>query len=166
MHIYVLIATNLNEDEIEKSAWVCSPEFYRIFGIDETYPHTIEGWANFIHPDFANEIVSYHESVVKGKKIFNREYKIVRINDGEERWVHGTGKLEYDENGNPIRMHGAIQDITDRKQIEAKLFHQKDLMQYVIEHANSAVAVHNRDLRYIYVSDRYLEQFGIKEKNI
>jgi len=111
-------STNLNVAEIDKSQWVCSPEFYKIFGIDETYPHTIAGWAAFIHPDFREKIFAYHESVVKEKKSFNREYKIIRINDGAERWVHGTGELVYDAQGNPVRMHGAIQDITERKRAE------------------------------------------------
>lgn len=114
-------STNLNVNEIEKSQWVCSPEFYKIFGADETYPHTIAGWAGFIHPDHREEVVTYHESVVKEKKPFNREYKIIRINDGAERWVQGTGELEFDEKGKPIRMYGAIQDITKRKQAENEL---------------------------------------------
>jgi len=109
---------NLNVNEIEKSSWVCSPEFYKIFGIDENYPHTIDGWANFIHPDYRKEMIDYHESVVKERKSFSRDYKIIRINDGAERWVHGTGELEFDEVGDPVRMHGAIQDITERKQAE------------------------------------------------
>ncbi|MDA3835330.1 MAG: transporter substrate-binding domain-containing protein [Spirochaetales bacterium] len=114
-------STNLNINNMEQSSWVCSPEFYNIFGIDETYPHTIAGWANFIHPDHREEVFDYHESVVKEKKSFSREYKIIRINDRTERWVHGTGEHDFDEKGNPVRMHGAIQDITERKQAEEAL---------------------------------------------
>ncbi|MDZ7777040.1 MAG: PAS domain S-box protein [Bacteroidales bacterium] len=114
-------STNLNVNEIEKSQWVCSPEFYKIFGIDETYPHTIEGWAGLIHPDYREEIFACHQSVIEEKKSFNHEYKIIRKKDGAERWVHGTGELEYDKKGNPVRMHGAIQDITERKQAALKL---------------------------------------------
>ncbi len=121
-------STNLNAVELEESFWVCSPELYKIFGINESYPHTIEGWTNFIHPDDREEIVAYHESVVNEKKSFDREYKIIRINDGEERWVHGTGELEFDANGNPIRMHGAIQDITDRKKFELALQKNEDIL--------------------------------------
>jgi PAS domain S-box-containing protein len=121
-------STNLNTDELGKSFWVCSPEFYKIFGIDESYPHTIEGWSNFIHPDFREEVMAYHNSVVKEKKSFDREYKIIRINDGKERWVHGTGELVFDEKGNPIRMHGAIQDITDRKKFELALQKNEEIM--------------------------------------
>ena len=111
-------STNLNRNEIEKSQWVCSPELYNVCGIDENYPHTIAAWADFIHPDYREEVFAYHESVVKEKKSFNREYKIIRINDGVERWVHGTGELVYDDQGNPVRIYGAIQDITERKIIE------------------------------------------------
>ncbi len=119
-------STNLVEENLEKSVWECSPEFYKIFGIDETYPHTIAGWAGFIHPDFRKELVAYHESVVKTKTSFNKEYKIIRINDGAERWVHGTGELVYDKQGNPVRMHGAIQDITETKKTEDDLIKAKD----------------------------------------
>ncbi len=119
-------STNLLEVDIEKSVWVCSPEFYKIFGIDETYPHTIAGWADFIHPDFREELVAYHESVVKNRTSFNKEYKIIRINDGVERWVHGTGELVYDKHGNPVRMHGAIQDITEIKKTEDELIKAKE----------------------------------------
>ncbi len=57
-------------------------------------------------------------------------------------------------------------DISERKQAEAALSHSHDLMRYIIEHANSAVAVHDRDLNYIYVSQRYLEQYKVQEKDV
>jgi len=58
------------------------------------------------------------------------------------------------------------QDITERKQSEKELAHSHDLMRYIIEHANSAVAVHDRKLRYIYVSQNYLEQYKVKEMDV
>ncbi len=119
-------STNLNETDLEKSSWECSPEFYKIFGIDETYPHTIAGWASFIHPDHSEELIAYHEYVVKNRISFSREYKIIRINDGVERWVKGTGELVHDEQGKPVRMHGAIQDITELKKTEDELIKAKE----------------------------------------
>ncbi len=52
------------------------------------------------------------------------------------------------------------------KEKEAALAHSRELMQYVIEHMSSAVAVHDRDLRYIYVSQRYLDEYKLKERDI
>ncbi|TKB06381.1 PAS domain-containing sensor histidine kinase [Desulforhopalus sp. IMCC35007] len=57
-------------------------------------------------------------------------------------------------------------DISRRKQVEEQLRHSRDLMDYVISHARSAIAVHDRDLNYIYVSDRYLKEYKIKEEKV
>lgn len=46
------------------------------------------------------------------------------------------------------------------------LKHSYDLMRYIIEHCRSAVAVHDRDLRYIYVSQHYLKEYDIKDPDI
>ena len=64
-------------------------------------------------------------------------------------------------------------DITERtqagedlKNINEKYRHSIGLMHYVISHARSAIAVHDKDLNYIYVSDRYLEEYGVKDENV
>ncbi|MBW1780240.1 MAG: PAS domain-containing protein [Deltaproteobacteria bacterium] len=64
-------------------------------------------------------------------------------------------------------------DITERtqagkelKNINEKYRHSLDLMHYVISHARSAIAVHDKDLNYIYVSDRYLEEYGVKGEKV
>ena len=44
------------------------------------------------------------------------------------RWVHGIGYLERNADGSLSRMFGTIQDITDRKQLEERLF-QSEKMQ-------------------------------------
>ncbi|BFN38254.1 PAS domain S-box protein [Fidelibacter multiformis] len=52
------------------------------------------------------------------------------------------------------------------KEKEKRLEHSRNLLHYIIEHSNSAIAVHDRDLRYIYVSKQYLKQYQVKEKDI
>ena len=55
--------------------------------------------------------------------------------------------------------------VREKKKEEA-LAHSRELMQYVIEHMSSAVAVHDRDLRYIFVSQRYLDDYKLQERDI
>lgn len=57
-------------------------------------------------------------------------------------------------------------DITERKNMEKSLKHSHDLMRYIIEHNQNDVAVHDRNLNYIYVSQSYLEHYNINEKEI
>lgn len=54
----------------------------------------------------------------------------------------------------------------NRKRSEEKLIHAYGLMDYIISHARSAIAVFDRDFKYIYVSKRYLNDYRVKEKNI
>ncbi len=44
--------------------------------------------------------------------------------------------------------------------------HGYKLLDYVIEHNNAAVAIHDKDLNYVYVSKQYLKQYGVKDKDI
>ena len=52
------------------------------------------------------------------------------------------------------------------KHNEEQLIHSHDLMDYIISHARSAIAVHDRDLKYIYVSKRYLKEYKVKKQNV
>jgi PAS domain S-box-containing protein len=59
-----------------------------------------------------------------------------------------------------------FRDITEQKKSEEKLIHFHNLMHYIIEHDRSAVAVHDKNLNYVYVSQSYLDQYNVKEHDI
>lgn len=46
------------------------------------------------------------------------------------------------------------------------LNHSYELLQYIIEHDRSAVAVHDKNYKYIYVSQSYLKDYNIEDPNI
>ncbi len=159
-------STNLNVNELDRSVWECSPEFYKIFGIDKSYPHTIAGWAGFIHPDHREELVAYHEYVVKNRIPFSHEYKIIRINDGEERWVQGTGEFVYDESGKPVRMHGAIQDITERKHSEEALCKSEAIKNKMVSNIGDVIVIIDKDGINRYKSPNIEKWFGWKPEDL
>ena len=64
------------------------------------------------------------------------------------------------------RVQELEQTESERKRIEEQLIHSHDLMDYIISHARSSIAIHDRDLKYIHVSERYLKEYKIKEQNI
>lgn len=63
-------------------------------------------------------------------------------------------------------VHSIIHDISDRKKAEREITHSHELMRYVIEHNRSGVAIYDTEMRYIYVSQRFLEDYNIKENII
>ncbi len=66
----------------------------------------------------------------------------------------------------PIAMIGLCRDISERRLIQSALSYSSDLMRYVIEHTRSAIAIHDRDMRYLYVSKRYLKDYNVTDANI
>ncbi len=68
--------------------------------------------------------------------------------------------------GTVLAAAGIGRDVTALHEAEERLLHSHKLMQYIIEHSNSAIAVHDRNLRYLYVSDNYLNQYKIADRNI
>ncbi len=59
-----------------------------------------------------------------------------------------------------------IRDISERKRAEKALKHSEELMRYVIDNVQGSVAVFDREMRYIYVSRRYLAEYDVEEKNV
>ncbi|MCB2216899.1 MAG: PAS domain S-box protein [Desulfobulbaceae bacterium] len=57
-------------------------------------------------------------------------------------------------------------DISEQQKAQEAITHSNELLRYIIEHANSAIAVHDCDLRYVYVSKNYLEQYKVSESEV
>jgi signal transduction histidine kinase len=92
-----------------------------IYGIDRNYDHSIAGWAPLLHPDDRAMVFEYLENhVVARREPCDTEFRIVRHSDGGTRWLHAVGRLELDVAGQPVRLRGIVQDITERKLAEVK----------------------------------------------
>lgn len=100
--------------------WHCSQTLNEILGIEESFPHTLEGYMTLIHPDWL-DLVTEHFQL--DKECYDFEYQIVRHENGEVRWVHGLGELEVNSEGEPLRMIGTIQDVTDHKKNEERILY-------------------------------------------
>lgn len=141
--------------DIQSGRWRSSAVLDGLFGIDESFERTIEGWASLIHPDWRNMIVRYFmRDVIEKRGRFDREYKIVRHSDGAERWVHGMGKLELDDEGSPLRMVGTVQDITERKLAEETLRNSEERFRALVESSSDWVWEIDREGKYTFVSTR------------
>ena len=105
--------------DVRTGMWQSSSLLDRIFGISADFARDVSGWLRIVHPDDQADMLDHFQRhVLQLRNPFDRQYRIVRIDDGETRWVHGRGGLTFDAAGNPVNMAGLIQDITDQKQAE------------------------------------------------
>ena len=78
-------------------------------------------WKEKIHPEDRERVTSgIHRTIKEGGRLWSDEYRFQRA-DGSYAYVFDRGYITHDEKAKPVRMVGAIVDITVRKQMELKL---------------------------------------------
>lgn len=81
----------------------------------EDVPRTLEWWFDHIHPDDVDYVkTSFDNSIASGKKRWTSEYRFLCKN-GQYRYFYDRAFFIMDENGNPLRVIGAMQDIHEQK---------------------------------------------------
>jgi PAS domain S-box-containing protein len=97
-----------------------TPEFCRIFGFDVCENIPAEAVEKLILPEDAG-IVSTQQLRRSGASPVDIEYRIRRPDTGAVRIIARKAEYERDENGRPIRLAGAVQDVTERRRIQVAL---------------------------------------------
>jgi diguanylate cyclase (GGDEF)-like protein/PAS domain S-box-containing protein len=92
------------------------------YNLKELQPVSIHTWTNLCHPDDLKDSEEKLNDHFNGKTdLYECEARIKHKN-GDWIWVIDRGKVvEWDDNGNPVRMTGTHVDITARKHAEDKI---------------------------------------------
>jgi PAS domain S-box-containing protein len=81
------------------------------------YQISVAEWAEQIHPDDRNEAMRLLEETMESGLPYRVEYRY-RRKDGSYFWVEDNGVYLKDVSGKPVRMLGAMKDITAQKEME------------------------------------------------
>ncbi|MFA7368931.1 MAG: PAS domain S-box protein, partial [Kiritimatiellales bacterium] len=152
---------------IPAGLWESSPLLDEIFGIDERYKRTVDGWTALIHSDDRAVILDYFKNEVLGRRQpFNREYRVVRQNDQAVRWVQELGRLELDNHGNPLELHGTVQDITGRKQADEALARISRHNELILTSAAEGIMVLDLQGRHTFINPAAAKMLGCETEEL
>jgi PAS domain S-box-containing protein len=150
-----------------KGVWTSSEVLDQIFGVDGNYNKTIQEWLDIIHPGDLDMMGRYlREEVLGARKPFEKEYRIVRKNDGETRWVYGRGQLSSDDRGNPVALIGTIQDITERKRVEEELRESYLRLELAMEGGELGLWDWNPRTNAVTYSNRWAQMLGYRPEEV
>jgi len=130
--------------DLQKNVMTWSDEHYRIFGVQrgDIDVNDDDGVFDFIHPEDRELVRSVVAKSIEAKESFNFYYRIVR-RDGEERIIQSSGSIETGERGQPIRMFGTAQDVTERGRIEQELRQSEERYRDLVENAHDLIYEHD-----------------------
>jgi PAS domain S-box-containing protein len=154
--------------DISNLTWTSSEILDIIFGLNKSFVRDINGWINIVHPEDREEMMMYFENnILKKHERFDKEYRIIKVNSKKECWVHGLGELDFDDAGNPTRMLGTIQDITQKKIIEKKLRISEDRFSKSFHNNATPMLIVNLETgERIDINESYSKLIGYTKKEI
>jgi PAS domain S-box-containing protein len=151
-----------------------STELEPMYGLQ---PGTFEGrttafFQNLIHPDDRARVMDWVERALKTGQQTTGEWRVVWP-DGSIHWIAGRWQVFIDESGEPSRVLGVNMDVTERKRTEEVLSEvnrtleaqavllqsREELLEIFVKHVPAAVAMLDRDMRYLQVSDRWCTDY-------
>ena len=92
------------------------------YALDELAPVSITTWERFAHPDDLPQSAALLQKHFDGATEFYDIECRMRHKDGRWIWVHDRGKIiSRTADGEPLLMMGTHQEITERKQAEARI---------------------------------------------
>lgn len=118
-------------DGINAIKW--TDETYRIYGVSpETFKPSVESLIELIHPEDRPAMQRWMAACVAGEKPGELEFRALAP-DGAVRVLSGHGELIHDAANPADLVTGTVQDITERKKVEAALRESDERLRLAVE---------------------------------
>ena len=135
---------NIKEDKL----W-CNESYYTMTGINPGMQISFNDFAGLLIEEDQKRIIANYEHAVKNKSTYISEEFSIRKKDNNIYKIYNRAYIVYDDLGNPIRMLGAMQDITLRKKIQDQILFEKDLSDTVINSLPGVFYMFNENLQFL-----------------
>lgn len=127
------------ELDIPNNVLVWSDEIYRIFEIDPAqFGASYDAFLNAIHPEDREAVNLAYTGSLKTGEPYAIDHRLL-FPDGRVRHVHEECETTYDDDGNPIRSTGTVQDVTERKEAEEALRSSQQRYRDIFDHSTDTL---------------------------
>jgi PAS domain S-box-containing protein len=157
------------ERSVGTGAVTWTPEMESLYGLPAGgFGGTNSAFENLIHPDDRAGIIELVDAALMTGQMTAGEWRVVWP-DGSVHWIAGRWQALMDGSGKPSRVVGVNIDVTERKRAEAALLElnstleaqtallqsREELLKIFVKNVPAAVAMLDREMRYLQVSDRW-----------
>ncbi len=159
---------DLQTNKVEWSDTMCL-----IHGITQNkFKGNFEVASSFFHPEDIQQIQQIIDNVVSTGKVSTIQYRII-TKQGKQKYVRGTMKLIFDDRKKPIKMIGALQDISIQKKNELKISKAEEKIgqnekrfRSLLLNLDVGIVVHAPDTKIILNSRKATELLGLSDEQM
>lgn len=123
-----------------------SDNLYAIYGLEKQKTISYDRFMELIYPPDRKMVQAYIESFLE-KRQFREFHHRILTPDGALKVLHARGEVQTDREGNPVRMFGTSQDVTERRSMEQELMRKSEALQSKNEELEQFAFVASHDLQ-------------------
>lgn len=128
---------------IKEGKIMWTDELYRIYGLEpQSQEISFETFASFIHPDDKEALFNTIQNSLSTKLPYDLYHRIIAA-DGSVRHLNAKGSVQLDANGQPDKMLGTAQDVTERMTIENAVRESQRFIQKTADATPAIIASYN-----------------------
>ncbi|MGZ8223259.1 MAG: hybrid sensor histidine kinase/response regulator [Methylobacter sp.] len=140
-----------------------SDENFRIFGVPQGTPLTYQSFLDIVHPADRHFVDTAWKDALAGKP-YDIEHRI--IVGRKVKWVRELADLEFDERGLLFGAFGTTEDVTDIKNSQKALQHERAFLRQVIDATPSMIFVKDREGRYLLGNEALAQCYGTRPESL
>src|SRR6185295_10315585 len=103
----------------------------------------------------------FQDSLAGDGREYAAQYRIIRPNDGQTRWINVVAEIERDAQGRGLRIVGAHIDVTDRMLAQETLRESEERFRLIADSAPVPMWVTKLDRRRSFVNRAYVDFVGV-----
>jgi PAS domain S-box-containing protein len=143
-----------------------SEETYRLYGLEpSSSPPSYPGIKSFFTEQSWALLSGQVEQALANGTAYECDLELIRAS-GEHCWVTARGATIRDANGVVVKLHGTLQDITERKRSEITLQISEQRFRRLFQDAPIARALVSRDGVMLNTNERFEQLFGYSTTDI
>lgn len=147
------------ETNVRTGVVTWTPEMESLYGLPAGgFDQTQAAFQNLIHPDDRARVTQLIDHARNTGEPTKGEWRVVWP-DGSVHWIAGRWQVLMDEQGEPSRVFGVNNDVTERK-------HAEELLKIFVKNVPAGVAMLDRDMRYLQVSDRWCADYSVDSSQV
>jgi len=128
-----------------------SDEVFEIHDLLERREITVDEAISFYHPDDRPRVEAMYRACVERGIPWNAELRMITAT-GRQIWVHTLGRAVPDEAGRVVRVQGAFQDITRRREAEERAGRLERTLSDTLERMSDAFFTVDAEWRFTWVN--------------
>lgn len=152
------------ELDLRTEVLLWSLETRRIHGVAADYVPSLETAVRFYAPEDRPLIEAAVQLGITSGQPWDLALRL-DTRDGRRIWVRAVGEAEF-QDGQAVRLIGAVQDITERKQLELQVAEGERFVRLITDSLPVRMAYLDTERRYRFVNQAHLVRFGLLREQV